>query len=108
MMPAKRFSTVCDLSEAGIEEACMMLGGVQACELHLFCAYENRIVARQLQGKFGFALSLVPAIILRCDDDIRTEPGPTPYTRVVSLEKYSRIDAWCVMHPSGIIWSPGA
>jgi hypothetical protein len=74
---------MCDLGETSFLQAVHMLGSVPFHEVTLYAPLTQRETARQLQGKFGFELHLVPAIILK--------------TKV----------AWCIWFQGRMVWSPG-
>jgi hypothetical protein len=82
-MNAIRLQTQVDLCETALECAAQELGGVNLSNVTLYCCVCDRVTARQLQGKHGFALVLVPVTMLK-------QKG-----------------FWLIDHPRGQVYSEG-
>lgn len=75
--------TVCDLSETGLDEARVRLGAPRLSDLSVYCGERNGMVARRLQGRYGFKLCVFPdALLLTCQ-------------------------TWGVNYAGRLVWTPG-
>lgn len=83
MAASIQMPTPCDLSLTALEVAAHMIGSPVMSDCEVYACVYSRLHARQLQGRLGFELHLIPNELMKAHG------------------------AWCLVHGSDHVWSQG-